>query len=313
MVWQRLALGYTYSQIGANLGVDSSTVQRTVCLFEQTGSVQKRPYPEGRLEKKLTPTVELIILTLVIQRPGILLREVQIELLRDYGVNVGLSTICHFLHKSGFTHQRMVLVAKQRDEYLRTTFTIDVSVYQPEMLVFLDETGADRRNTIRKYGYSLRGRPARSHELLIRGEHVSAIALMSVQGLLDCKLVHGPVDGDAFYDFVHTHLLPLLQPYNGCNPHSVVILDNASIHHVEEAVKAIEDVGAIVHFLPPYSPDLNPIEEAFSKVKSSMRSLQDMMMQVDDIDMIALTAFSMINQRDCKHWINDSQIYGQIV
>jgi len=71
MVWQRLALGYTYKQIGANLGVDSSTVQRTTCLFERTGNVHKRPYPEGRLEKKLTPTVELIIITLVIQNPGI--------------------------------------------------------------------------------------------------------------------------------------------------------------------------------------------------------------------------------------------------
>ncbi len=65
MVWQRVALGYTYSQIGANLGVDSSTVQRNICLFKQTGSVQKHPYPERRLEKKLTPTVELFSLTLV--------------------------------------------------------------------------------------------------------------------------------------------------------------------------------------------------------------------------------------------------------
>jgi len=73
MVWQRLAQGYTYKQIGANLGVDSSTVQRTVRLFESTGSVHKRPYPEERLEKKLTPTVELIIMTLVTQQPGILL------------------------------------------------------------------------------------------------------------------------------------------------------------------------------------------------------------------------------------------------
>ncbi len=62
----------------------------------------------------------------------------------------------------------------------------------------------------------------------------------------------------------------------------MVILDNVSIHHVE-AVKAIEDLGAIIHFLPPYSPDFNPIKEAFSKVKISMRSLQDMTMQVVDI------------------------------
>ncbi len=71
-MWQRLALNLTYQEIAANLGVDPSTVQRTVSLFELTGSVQKRPYPEGRLEKKLTPTTEIIILTLVVQQPEIL-------------------------------------------------------------------------------------------------------------------------------------------------------------------------------------------------------------------------------------------------
>ena len=127
---------------------------------------------------------------------------------------------------------------------------------------------------------------------------MSAIAVMSVQGLLDCKVVHESVDGDVFYDFVHTHLIPHLQPFDGCNPHSVVILDNASVHHVEEAVKAIEEVGAIVHILPPYSPDLNPIEEAFSKIKTTMRSLQEKMIQMDDTEMIAHMAFSTINQDD---------------
>ena len=125
-------------------------------------------------------------------------------LCHDYGVNIGISTICQFLHRSVFSHQRMVLIAKQRYEYLRATFAIDVSCYKPEMLVFLDETGADRRNTVQKYSYSLRGKPAKSHKLLIWRKRVSAIAVMSIQGLLDCKIVHELVDGDVFYDFVHT-------------------------------------------------------------------------------------------------------------
>ena len=141
----------------------------------------------------------------------------------------------------------MVLIAKQRDEQLRAIFTMDVSLYSSEMFVFLDETGADRWNTIRKYGYSIRGIPARCHRLLARGKRISAIAMISVQGLLDCKIVEGLVDGDVFYDFVHSHLIAQLQPYNGRNPHSVVVLDNASVHHVNEAVKAIEDTGAMVH------------------------------------------------------------------
>ena len=79
-------------------------------------------------------------------------------------------------------------------------------------------------------------------------------ANISVSGLLDVKVVKGTVDGEVFY--IQTHLLPHLMPYNGVNPHSVVALDNCSIHHVEGIASMLEEVGVIVHFLPPYSPIL---------------------------------------------------------
>ena len=74
-----------------------------------------------------------------------------------------------------------------------------------------------------------------SHVFFDRSEHISATAVMSSRGLLDVKLVEGCVNGDEFYSFVHTHLLPHLQPFNGENPHSIVVLDNAAIHHIHDA------------------------------------------------------------------------------
>ena len=59
----------------------------------------------------------------------------------------------------------------------------------------------------------------------------------------------------------------MLQPFNGSNAHSVVIMDNASKHHVEKVVECIQQTGAIIRFVLPYSPDLNPAEEVFSKIK----------------------------------------------
>ena len=67
-----------------------------------------------------------------------------------------------FLHKNGFTKQKLQLCALQRSEVLRQQFIVDVSVYTPDMLVFIDETGTDRRNTVRNYGYSLRGKPLKN-------------------------------------------------------------------------------------------------------------------------------------------------------
>ncbi len=127
------------------------------------------------------------------------------------------STICRFLHTSGFTRQKLCLVAKQRDEFIRQQSVLNVSVYRPEMLIFLDETGADRRNMLRKYGYSVRGIPLKHQTLLVRGERVSAVAFMPVSGLLDVKVAKGTTDGDTFYNFVEEYLLPHLHATVQCH------------------------------------------------------------------------------------------------
>lgn len=153
----------------------------------------------------------------------------------------------------------MKLRALQRNELERQKSISDISLLTSDMFIFVDETGADNRNTIRRYGYSMRGKPPVNHQLFARGERISAIACMASCGILDAKLIKGTTDGDIFYEFVKTHL-PHLMPFNGLNPHSVVVLDNCSVHHVPETT------GALVMFLPPYSPDFNPIEEYFSKI-----------------------------------------------
>ncbi len=135
------------------------------------------------------------------------------------------------------------------------------------MLIWIDESECDRRDSTRKWGYSVRGMPPRDHRLLVRGTQYSAIPVMSAEGIYDVHLAEGTMNGERFEDFITTTLLPTLQPFNWINPHSVVIMDNASIHHVEGVTDLIEvQAGAWLILLPPYSPDLNPIEEIFSRV-----------------------------------------------
>ena len=147
MIWQRKALGLTYDTIANNLGVDKSTILRTVHLFNNTGSLLKKPYPKERASRKLTSLAQQFVLNRILQKPGIYLHEIQEELQQ-----VSMSTLCKFLHASGFTRQRLQTVTSQLDKSLRLQFSFNVSVYSPEMFVFVDETGADRRNTLRKYG-----------------------------------------------------------------------------------------------------------------------------------------------------------------
>ena len=118
------------------------------------------------------------------------------------------------------------------------------------MLLWIDETGCDRRNSLRRYGYSVRGTPAHEFVLRIGGKRYSAITVMSMKGVQDVYLCEGSVNGDRFLDFVRRTLLPLLMPFNGLNDHSVVVLDNASIHHVASIENVINSVGALLSFCP---------------------------------------------------------------
>ena len=75
------------------------------------------------------------------------------------------------------------------------------------------------------------------------------------------------VSTDIFCDFIERNLVPKLMPFDGKNPRSVVLMDNVKFHRCSQVLAAIEGTGALVHFLPPYSPDLNPAEAVFSKIK----------------------------------------------
>lgn len=183
----------------------------------------------------------------------------------------------------------------------------EVSVYDPNMLIFLDKSGWDQRNCLRKRGYSIRGMTPRDHRLLVRGIRYSAIPVMCMDGILDVSLLEGNVNGTRFEYFVKNCLLRILRPFNGINKHSVVILDNASIHHVDNVIKLIEDqAGARILFLPPYSPDLNPLEEAFTQAKSIMKSNCGLFNNCRFPRVLLSTTFSMITSEDCKSYMAHS-------
>ena len=104
MVWQSQALSLPSATVARNLGVDISTVRRTVNIFERTGQVDKRAYPSGRAFTVITEPVQLYILHMLLDRPGIYLREIQAALLNEIGIDVTESAICKVLKKAGFIY-----------------------------------------------------------------------------------------------------------------------------------------------------------------------------------------------------------------
>ena len=160
---------------------------RTNTLFKCTGGVDKKKYPPNKGTQKLTEIDKFLCLELVIDKPGIYLTEIRQELVEQTGTDVNESTICRFLHASGFTRQRMITTATQRSDQLRCEYLSDMSIYQghPELFVFVDETGTDRRDIMRKFAYSIRGKPATVSKLMVRGQRVSDVVGISNDGVLD--------------------------------------------------------------------------------------------------------------------------------
>ena len=114
-------------------------------------------------------------------------------------------------------------------------------------------------------------------------------------------LTEQTVNGSIFEDFVRTSLIPILKPFNGTNSYSVVILDNASVHHLDSILQLIYSTGAIVRFLLVYSPDLNPIEYAFSK--SFLKANSTVYHSTQSPRTIVTMAFCTVTQEDCINYI----------
>ena len=133
------------------------------------------------------------------------------------------------------------------------------------MFIWIDETGCDHHHSTRKYGYNVRGIPICDQRILVRGTRYAGIPVISTDGIQDVFTVEGTMTGERFTKFVRNVLLPHVNPFNGVNPRSVVIMDNITIHHVDQAIDLVErQAGAKLCFLPLYSHDLNPLLEGMS-------------------------------------------------
>lgn len=133
--------------------------------------------------------------------------------------------------------------------------------------VFLDECGVTT-DLLRRYGRSPRGTRLHDHTPCGHWQTHTVIAGLRLGGLTAPAVFDGPIDNPSFLAYIDQILVPTLRPGE------VVVLDNLVIHKQPGVRAAIERVGATVRYLPPYSPDLNPIEMAFAKLKAYLRAVR---------------------------------------
>jgi transposase len=159
--------------------------------------------------------------------------------------------------------------------------------------VFIDETGASTKMA-RRYGRSPRGERCRAPVPHGHWKTTTFVGALRLEGMTAPMILDGAMHGDAFLAYVEQVLVPTLIPGD------IVVMDNLPAHKPTAVRKAIEAAGAELRFLPPYSPDFNPIEMAFSKFKAFLKKTAARTKE-DLWDAIA-QAIDTFTPQECKNY-----------
>jgi transposase len=250
--------------------VSVASAVRRVKQFETTGDVSPKPlggdHRSGRIEAHHDYRMGLIRRT-----PDITLLEIQERLIRNCDERFSSSVLWRFFDRHGVTlkknraHRRAAALgrAETPPRMVRGTAYLN-----PSKLVFIDETGA-LTNLARKGGRCRRGRRLRAAVPHGHYKTVTLVAGIDLRGIAAQKVFDRPINAALFEEWVEKLLVPTLS--NG----DIVVMDNLSSHKGPRVEELIKGAGAELRYLPPYSPDMNPIEKAFSKLKAHLRKIAE--------------------------------------
>lgn len=175
----------------------------------------------------------------------------------------------------------------------------DIAGYKAENLVFLDESGINIDMT-RLYGRSLSHERAVDHAPLNTPKSTTILSSIRLNGKMAYTTYTGGTTAERFRNYLENILLPTL------NEHDVIIMDNMKSHHAAIVKELLEQRGVSYIYLPPYSPDLNPIEKLWSKVKAILRKLK--VRVLENLPSAVSDAFLSVCIEDCKGWFRSCGI-----
>ena len=244
--------------------VSLSTVKRYVKRFEQLGQVL--PTIQGHMAGKLNPKMRKQLARQLKVHPDFTLTQHMEWWNRRHGeqLQVSETLVSRIFRRLGWTRKKKTIGAAERDEAARAAFRALMKTLPVEDIVVLDESST-RIGMIPLYARSPRGCRAYDHAIQNYGRNVTLLASITVAGMQAAMTLEGAVDEAAFEAFVEKVLLPTL------HPGQIIIMDNLSSHKTEKIEQLVTQAGCQLLYLPAYSPDLSPIEEAFSKLKAFLR------------------------------------------
>ena len=259
--------GYTLKQMSLNAGCSINAVVRirsNITAFGMSRSPIQRTGPHSMI----TPDMRASLRMYLSKRSDRYLEEMRSHLYAEFGTLPSITTISKTLKSMRWSKKINRRRAKERNDELRDFYMYKISHFHSRQLVFVDESGCDNREGNRKMGWAPIGVAPIQVAQFRRGKRYQILPAYTQDGLILAYVYEGSTDSSIFEAFVE-RLLPLCGRWP--EPRSVLVMDNASIHHSERVKQMCSDAGVIVIYLPPYSPDFNPIEEFFAELKGFMK------------------------------------------
>ena len=272
MHWRAIVLRYVYAiatkDISLLLGMKERSIIRWNQQFKTLGHIS--PHERNKRSSRWDQHVIDFVNQYSLDHPCIYIEEIQVAIKDKFPLltSTSASTICRALRFD------LNLTRKVLEKRARESSDAEIRMYHNRLqpfysnqtqLVFVDKTSKDGRDALRKFAWSRRNTPAIVSLPFGRGQRVSVLAAMDCNGFFGWDFTEGTFDRNKFYAIMCQKIIPYLNPWP--LPRSILILDNAKIHMYSELEQAVHSRGALLFFLPPYSPHLNPIEVAFAQLK----------------------------------------------
>nr|XP_047136089.1 uncharacterized protein LOC124813285 [Hydra vulgaris] len=255
----RNAVGRVIKNSDNNIPFTSSTVKR------------KETY---KIKSSINTNIEQTIFNFVVCNNAVVQKEIQTQILEQHGKNVSISFVSRKLKKLILTRKRLAIIPQERNTMerinQRSIFAAEVARIADSNLVFLDETGFNK-HIVRSYGYSPKDTKAYFTVPANKGQNVSLMCLISNLGVECYQYKSGACNTQSFIDFINNKLVLFF----AVNPNKILILDNAKFHKAAAVLQLLREKNITNKFLVPYSPELNPIEEFFSMLKSNFKSTRN--------------------------------------
>ncbi|KAK6997463.1 hypothetical protein R3P38DRAFT_3059166 [Favolaschia claudopus] len=229
VIYQAFTLDKSTTQIAIDLDMPVRVVQRVKQTWREIGEVCRDRRYIGRAPI-LSPAHSKFLLALLEHTPDMYLDEIQEALYTQHDLEVSLATISRTLKRLGFSSKKLSREAGERCEDTRREFFMEIGNEPPERLVCADESAVNILTTYRQCGWSFKGLRARKRCCFVRGTRYSLLPALTMDGIIHAHIKIGGYNGAQFLLWLDD-VLTVMNPYPA--RHSVLILDNCRIHHVD--------------------------------------------------------------------------------